>query len=87
MIITADSEGGMVDVHDRRPVSLSPQLAREWLDPATPRERAEQMALLQGEPTEVFEWYQVDRAVGNVRNQGPHLIRPVEEGPINGSLF
>lgn len=87
VIITADSEGGMVDVHDRRPVSLSAQLAGEWLDPATPTERAEQMALLQGEPTEAFEWYQVDRAVGNVRNQGPHLIRPVEEGLISGSLF
>ena len=87
VIITADSEGGMVDVHDRRPVSLSAQLAGEWLDPATPMERAEQMALLQGEPTEAFEWFQVDRAVGNVRNQGPHLIRPVEEGPISGSLF
>jgi putative SOS response-associated peptidase YedK len=46
----------MVDIHDRRPVTLSPDLAREWLDPATPKERAEQMALLQGEPTEAFEW-------------------------------
>ena len=24
--------GGMVDVHDRRPVVLSPELAREWVD-------------------------------------------------------
>lgn len=77
VIITADSAGGMVDVHDRRPVVLSPELAREWLDPATPKERAEQMALHQGEPSEEFEWFQVDRAVGNVRNQGPELIRPV----------
>lgn len=49
VIITADSAGGMVDIHDRRPVVLGPELAREWLDPATPKERAEQMALLQGE--------------------------------------
>jgi putative SOS response-associated peptidase YedK len=47
------------------------------LDPATPKERAEQMALHQGEPTEAFEWFKVDRAVGNVRNQGPDLIEPI----------
>ncbi|HEK1648078.1 SOS response-associated peptidase family protein [Pseudomonas aeruginosa] len=76
VIITADAEGGMVDIHDRRPVVLSPDLAREWLDPATPPERAEQIVLLHGEPSEAFTWYAVDAAVGNVRNQGPQLIAP-----------
>ncbi|MCG3026917.1 SOS response-associated peptidase, partial [Pseudomonas aeruginosa] len=76
VIITADSAGGMVDIHDRRPVVLSPDLAREWLDPATPPERAEQIVLLHGEPSEAFTWYAVDPAVGNVRNQGAHLIEP-----------
>ncbi|QAY85482.1 SOS response-associated peptidase family protein [Pseudomonas arsenicoxydans] len=79
VIITADSAGGMVDIHDRRPVVLASELAREWLDPATPKERAEQMVLLQGEPAEAFEWFQVDRAVGNVRNQGPELIMPTSK--------
>jgi len=74
VIISADSAGGMVDVHDRQPVTLSAQLAREWLNPATPKERAEQMALLQAEPCEGFEWFKVDMAVGNVHNQGPELI-------------
>ncbi|HCJ1266389.1 SOS response-associated peptidase family protein [Pseudomonas aeruginosa] len=76
VIITADSAGGMVDIHDRRPVVLSPDLAREWLDPATPPERAEQIVLLHGEPSEAFTWYAIDPAVGNVRNQGAHLIEP-----------
>lgn len=75
VIITADSSGGLLDVHDRRPVVLSPELAREWLDPATPKERAEQMALFQGETSEVFEWYKVGKAIGNVRNQGAELIQ------------
>lgn len=79
VIITADSAGGMVDIHDRRPVVLTPELAREWLDPSTPKERAEQIALHQGEPAEAFEWFKVDRAVGNVRNQGPDLIRPIAD--------
>lgn len=78
VIITADAQGGMVDVHDRRPVVLSPELAAEWLDPATPKERAEQLVLLQGEPAEVFEWFRVSTAVGNVRNQGAQLIEPIQ---------
>jgi putative SOS response-associated peptidase YedK len=77
VIITADSAGGLLDVHDRRPVVFSPQLAREWLDRATPPERAEQMALLQAEPSEAFEWYRVGKAIGNVRNQGAELIEPL----------
>ncbi len=76
VIITADAEGGMVDIHDRRPVVLRPELAREWIDPATTPERAEQIVLCQGEPAEAFTWYEVSRDVGNVRNQGPQLIAP-----------
>ncbi len=68
----------MVDIHDRRPVVLAPDLAREWLNPATPKERAEQMALHQGEPSELFEWFRVSAAVGNVRNHGAELIEPLE---------
>ena len=79
--------GGMIDIHDRRPVTLSPKLAREWLDPATPKERAEQMVLLQGEPTEAFGWFKVDRAIGNVRNQCRELAvfclsREAENDPM-----
>lgn len=81
MIITADSAGGMVDIHDRRPVALSPEMAREWLDLATPKERAEEMVMHQGEPTDVFEWFRVDRAIGNVRNQGATLIAPANPVP------
>ncbi|HHM8677485.1 SOS response-associated peptidase [Pseudomonas aeruginosa] len=76
VIITADAEGGMVDIHDRRPVVLPPELAREWIDPATTPERAEQIVLHQGEPSEAFTWYAVSRDVGNVRNQGAYLIEP-----------
>lgn len=77
VIITDDSAGGMVDIHDGRPVVLTPDLAREWLDPATPKERAEQVVLHQGEPAEAFEWFKVDTAVGSVRNKAPDLIRPM----------
>ncbi|RON82413.1 hypothetical protein BK635_12985 [Pseudomonas chlororaphis] len=78
MIITADAQGGMVDIHDRRPVVLAPELAREWLDPMTSLERAEQMVLHQCEPSEAFEWYRVNQAVGNSKNQGNQLIARIE---------
>ncbi|WP_339433124.1 MULTISPECIES: SOS response-associated peptidase [unclassified Pseudomonas] len=74
VIITADSVGGMLDIHDRRPVVFCADLVREWLDPATPVERAEHMLLFEGEPWETFEWYKVAKTVGNSRNQGARLI-------------
>ena len=74
VIITADSAGGLLDIHDRRPLVLSAALAREWLDPATPRERAEEMLLMQAETSERFQWHRVGKAVGNVRNQDATLI-------------
>lgn len=77
VIITADANGGMVDVHDRRPVVLSPSLAQQWLDPALPKAQAEQLVLNLGEGPEDFEWHRVSTAVGNVRNQGPDLVQPV----------
>jgi putative SOS response-associated peptidase YedK len=69
VFITADSKGGMVDIHDQQPVTLNPELAREWLNPSTHKERAEQIVLLQGETMETFEWFKVDRPVGKLRNQ------------------
>lgn len=77
VIITADSVGGLVDLHDRRPLVLSPELAREWLNLGMPKERAEQMVLHEAEPAQTFEWFKVDSAVGNVRNHHPGLITPI----------
>lgn len=76
VIITANAEGGMVDVHDRRPVVLAPELAREWIDPAITPHRAEQILLHQTRSIEDFEWFAVDAAVGNVRAQGSQLLTP-----------
>ena len=75
VIITANSDAGILDIHDRRPVVLSPECAAHWLDPElTPRE-AEEIVRDRAEPVEAFEWYPVGREVGDVRNEGPELIR------------
>jgi putative SOS response-associated peptidase YedK len=66
----------MVDIHNRRPAVLAPELTREWLAPSTPKERAEQITMHQGEPSETFEWLKVDTVVGNLSNKGHELIAP-----------
>lgn len=75
-IVTSASDQGMVDIHDRMPVVLPPDVAKEWLEPGLAPERAEDLARHHAAPADSFEWYEVDRSVGNVRNQGAHLIKP-----------
>ena len=75
VIITAASDQGMVDIHDRRPVVLAPEHAREWMETTLDPQRAEELALTLCQPTEGLEWYPVNVAVGNVKNQGPGLIK------------
>jgi putative SOS response-associated peptidase YedK len=76
VIITAASNSGMVDIHDRRPLVLTADIANEWLDPELSPKRAEKIAKNLCQPTEVFEWYPVGKAVGSVKNQGSELIEP-----------
>lgn len=33
VIITAAADQGLIDIHDRKPLVLTPELAREWLAP------------------------------------------------------
>jgi putative SOS response-associated peptidase YedK len=77
VIITADSDQGMVDIHDRRPVVLTPEHAREWVDPGTTLERAAEIAKECCRPTDGFTWFEVTKDVGSVRNQGPRLIERI----------
>ena len=76
-IITADAQGGMVDVHDRRPVVLTAEDAAIWLDSAIEAEQAEQLIRSVALGPDSFNWHMVDRAVGNVKSQGPQLVVPV----------
>jgi len=75
VIITAASDSGMVDIHDRRPLVLRPEHANEWLNPELSPLRAEEIAKECCRSTDEFEWFAVGKAVGNVRNQGPDLLK------------
>lgn len=77
-IVTAEADGGMLDVHDRRPVVLSADAAAAWLDLATPAEMAEEIVRVAALGPDDFAWHAVDRAIGNVRNQGADLIMPIK---------
>ncbi|MBL4835671.1 MAG: SOS response-associated peptidase family protein [Pseudomonas sp.] len=76
-IVTSASDQGMVDIHDRMPVVLPPEVAREWLDTSLPAHSAEDLARYHAMPVEAFEWYPVGKEVGNVRNGGSELIQPI----------
>src|SRR3546814_6195713 len=55
-IVTDDSAGGMVDIHDRRPVCLTPVDALTWVNPETPVEDALEF-LSPPRPESAFVWY------------------------------
>lgn len=74
VIVTAESNKGMVDIHDRRPLVLSPESVREWLREKTSPERAEQIAHEAALPESDFSWHKVTKDVGSIRNQGRELI-------------
>lgn len=76
VIITAESDSGMVDIHDRRPVVLASNDARQWLDPTLAPDQAGQIVREACRSVTDFEWFAVDKAVGNVKNQAADLILP-----------
>ncbi len=77
VIITAAADEGLVDIHDRKPLVLTPRVAREWLDPNTPPTRAAEIVQSGCRPAKDFKWHPVSKAIGNVRNQGEELIAPL----------
>lgn len=79
-IVTDDAEGGMVDVHDRRPVVFTVSDAAAWMDPELSGEQAAELARSVALGPDKFAWHQVSTAVGNSRNQGPELAAPLDRG-------
>lgn len=77
VIVTDEAAGGMVDVHDRRPVALNTDDAHLWMDAGTSYEQAEQIARTTALREDFFEWYEVSREVNKAGNNGRHLIEPL----------
>lgn len=79
LIVTAAADRGLVDIHDRRPLVFTPEAALEWMDPHTTSSQASVLANDASVPAEKFIWHLVTRAVGNVRNQGPELVKNTDD--------
>ena len=74
LIVTAAADKGLVDIHDRRPLVLSPEAACEWIRQDVGGKDAAEIAVYGAVPADKFIWHAVTRAVGNVGHQGPELI-------------
>lgn len=77
VIIPAAADEGLLDIHDRKPLVLTPDAAREWIDLNTTAERAEEIVRQGCRPATDFLWPPVSKQVGNVGNEGAELIKPV----------
>lgn len=77
LIVTAAADQGLVDIHDRRPLVLSPEAARKWMRQEIGGKEASEIATSGCVPANQFTWHPVSRAVGNVKNQGAELIQPI----------
>ena len=73
-IITRAALDPMLQLHDRTPLMLGPDVLRDWLHGDS--ERATKIASDATVPALI--WHPVTRAVGNPRSNGPELIRPLE---------
>lgn len=82
VIITAAADQGLIDIHDRKPLVLTTELAREWIAQGTTAERAEEIVQTGCRPASDFRWYPVSKQVGNVRNQGEELIDEIPILPL-----
>jgi putative SOS response-associated peptidase YedK len=80
-LLTCGPNADMATLHDRMPVILAETDWPKWLaeEPAT---EDELMALLKPCPDEALEIRPVDKAIGNVKNTGPQLIKPLDEAVL-----
>lgn len=79
VIVTAASNQGMVDIHDRRPLVLTAAAALEWMSSDTSAQRAEEIAHDGALKEDEFTWHPVKREVGNSRHQNETLIEKIND--------
>jgi putative SOS response-associated peptidase YedK len=73
-IITTQA-GPDMPIHDRQPVVLEPDAWEHWLDPGV-TDRDELEPLLRSGVEGTLVHGPANRAVGNVRNNGPEMLEP-----------
>jgi putative SOS response-associated peptidase YedK len=76
-VLTCAPNAVMGELHDRMPVILTDSDWPKWLG-EEPASKAELLALLKPCRDDVLKIWSVDKAVGNVRNNGPQLVKPID---------
>lgn len=79
VIVTASSNQGMIDIHDRRPLVFDAENALRWINEKTSPEDAADLAKKHALPETDFSWHPVSAKVGNPHNQGQELIKKIDE--------
>jgi putative SOS response-associated peptidase YedK len=78
-VLTTSAPDELGQIHDRTPLLVPREQWARWLDPAV--EHPGDDLLLPGTPGVLDAW-PVGPDVGNVRNDGPELVRPVDPQPV-----
>jgi putative SOS response-associated peptidase YedK len=76
-LVTTESAGGMLDVHDRRPIVLTPEDAKMWIDLSWSAEQMLELVRAAALPPDAFTWYKVTRDVNKAGNQSPEMVEPL----------
>ncbi|MCD0448134.1 SOS response-associated peptidase [Actinocorallia sp. API 0066] len=77
-VITAQAADELGHIHDRMPMTVTDP--DTWLDPSL-TDTSAAASLLVPAAARGLEAYPVTKAVGNVRNNGPHLVAPLPADP------
>jgi putative SOS response-associated peptidase YedK len=75
-IITLEANEFMASIHDRMPAILNIDAEKLWLDDTIPNE--DLLALLVKYESDKMDCYPVSAKVGNVKEKGPDLIKPIQ---------
>lgn len=76
-VITTQATDAAGHIHDRMPMVIRREAIDRWLDPGLTDARAA-LDLLSVTEADQLEAYPVSTAVGNVRNNEPSLLEPIE---------
>ncbi|WP_199485191.1 SOS response-associated peptidase [Actinomadura craniellae] len=85
-VITTEASDDVGRIHDRMPMVVEPSRWDAWLDPGL-TDPDEVRSLLVPAMAGTMEAHPVSPAVGNVRNNGPELIRPLPTDDDPAALF
>jgi len=74
-LLTTGAKGAMQELHERMPVYIAPRDYAAWLDCSSDKTDAADCLLHETAPD--YQYYAVDTAVSNSRNEGADLIKPL----------